>query len=413
MLSDAAIRRIKPGAKPFKKADALGLYLLVQPSGGRLWRLNYTFAGRQRTLSFGAYPVVGLADARARRDDAKRQLRQGIDPGAVVKVEKVARKQVAANTFGALADQWYQAKMVKEGKAGTTLNRARWLLDTLKRDIGDRLIGEIEAPELLDVLRKVEAQGKHEAVKRLRSTASTIFRFGIASGVCKRDPAADLKGALTSVKSTPHAAITDPAGVGKLLRAIDAHERQLLRRALQLLALTFVRPGNLAAAEWSEFDIDAGVWSIPGPKMKMREPFRVPLSRQALAILGELRKTTGNSRFLFPSFRTGKRPIFTTLLNVALRDIGYAADQMQAHGFRSTASTLLNEHSEFSPDIIELALAHRLGGVRAIYNRSEYWAKRCELVQWYADFLEELRERGQVVALPAPDQAGRPVHSGT
>jgi integrase len=250
------------------------------------------------------------------------------------------------------------------------------------------------------VLRKIEAQEKHEAAKRLRSTASTVFRFGIAIGACRRDPAADLKGALTAVKSTPHAAITEPADVGELLRAIDSYsEKPALRLALQLLALTFVRPGMICNALWSEFDLDAGVWSIPGAKMKMRDAFRVPLSRQALAVLKELHAITGNSRYLLP-LRKGGKPLFTYRLNVALRELGYASTEAQAHGFRSTASTLLNEHSEFSPDVIELSLAHTPSGVRAIYNRSKYWTERCALMQWYADYLDDLRGRGKVVALP-------------
>jgi integrase len=401
MLTDTRIRAIKPGSEPFKVSDSGGLHLLIAPTGSKLWKCAYRYGGKQKTLSFGAYPDTTLVDARTRREEAKAQLRQGIDPGKIVKVEKMAEKQAIANTFGALADQWQQTKMVKEGKSKSTLVRTRWLLGILKGGIGDRPLNEIEAPELLDMLRKVEAQEKHEAVNRLRSTASAIFRFGIACGACKRDPAADLRGALTSAKSTPHAAITDPASVGELLRAIDAYEKKpVLRLALQLLALTFVRPGNIAAAEWVEFDIDAGVWSIPAAKMKMREPFRVPLSKQALALLAELREFTGNNKFLFPSFRSGKRAMFTNLFNVGLRDIGYSANQMQAHGFRATASTLLNEHSEFSADVIELSLAHRLGGVRALYNRSRYWADRCALMQWYADHLDRLRERGKVVELP-------------
>jgi integrase len=387
------VRALKPREATFKVSDSGGLFLQVQPNGSKLWRLAYRFQGKQKTAAFGIYPAVSLSDARARRDEAKLQLRAGEDPGAVVKAEKAAVIAASANTFAAVGAEWLQKRMVKEGKSESTLRRTNWLLGVLNNGIGDRMIGEIEAPELLVVLRRIEAQEKYEAVKRLRSTASAIFRFGIAIGACKRDPAADLRGALTSVASTPHAAIIDPAGVGKLLRAIDAHERPLLRLALQLLALTFTRPGNVAGAEWGEFDVDAGVWSIPGLKMKMREPFRVPLSRQALALLAELRKVTGGGRYLFPSFRTGKRPMFTTLLNVALRDIGYAADEMQAHGFRSTASTILNESSEFSPDAIELSLAHVPTGVRAIYNRSQYWPERVALAQWYADHLDELRGR--------------------
>jgi integrase len=407
MLTDTEIKGFKPQAKPYKRADSGGLYILVapvtdrSPKGSKLWRLAYRFNGKQLTLAFGSYPEISLAEARARREEAKAKLRLKQDPGKVVKIEKAAERLAVANTFAAVAAEWQRTKMIAEKKSRSTLDRARWLLGILNEGIGDRPIKEVEAPELLDVLRQVEAQGKHEAVKRLRATASAIFRFGIATAACKRDPAADLKGALTVAKSTPHAAITDPAGVGKLMTAIDAYEKPVLRMALQLLALTFVRPGNVCSAEWSEFDIDAGVWSIPAAKMKMREAFRVPLSRQALAVLKELRAITGGSKFLFPSLRKGNnRPLFTYILNVALREIGFAADEMQPHGFRSTASTILNEHSEFSPDAIELSLAHVPGGVRAVYNRAKYWGERCELTQWYADHLDELRGRGKIVSLP-------------
>src|ERR1700694_4032674 len=202
MLTDAAIRRIQPGPKPFKKADALGLYMLIQPSGSRLWRLNYTVAGRQKTLALGVYPEISLSEARQAGDTATRRLRQGVDPGVVVREEKQAAVAARAHSFSAIADDWQQRKMVAEGKSKSTLDRVRWLLGILKDGIGDRPIAEVEAPELLDVLRRVEAQGKHEAVKRLRSTASAVFRFGIAIGACRRDPAADLKGALTSAVST-------------------------------------------------------------------------------------------------------------------------------------------------------------------------------------------------------------------
>jgi integrase len=399
MLTDAKIRAIRPGPSPFKISDSGGLHLLVSPAGGKLWKCSYRFAGRQKTLSFGAYPDVSLAEARTRREEAKAELRLQRDPGVIVQAEKRA----VANTFAAVAKQWWQKKMVAEKKSESTLSRARGQLKTLNAGIGDRPIAEIEAPELLDVLRRVEARGKHETAKRLRATAEAIFRFGIASGACRRNPAADLKGALTAVKSTPIAAIVDPAGVGELLRAIDGYERPVLRMALQLLALTFVRPGNVCAAEWSEFDVGAGVWSIPAGKMKMREPFRVPLSRQALAVLKELHAVTGGGKYLFPALRAGSpRPLYTyNLNNVGLRGMGFAADRMRAHGFRSTASTLLNEYSEFSPDVIELSLAHVPRGVRAIYNRSKYWNARCDLVQWYADHLDELRRRGEIVALPA------------
>jgi integrase len=397
-LSDAAVRATKPRQKPFKRADDRGLYLLVQPNGSKLWRTNYTFAGRQRTMAFGAYPDVSLSEAREARDAAKKKLRAGIDPSAVVKAEKVAEKQAIEHTFSAVSAEWLKRKMVAEGKAERTLERTEWLLGILNDGIGKTLLSEIEAPELLAVLRKVEAAGKNETVKRLRATASTVFRFGIATGVCKRDPAADLKGALTSATSTPRAAITDPVGVGELLRSIDGYKRPMLRLALQFLALTFVRPGEVCSAEWSEINTDA-VWSIPGAKMKMKKPHRVPLSKQALAVLAELRKISGDSKFLFPSRKRG-RHIFANRLNVALREIGYDAEQVSAHGFRSTASTILNEHSEFSPDAIELSLAHVSGDVRSVYNRAQRWIERRELAQWYANYLDGLRQRGEVVKMP-------------
>jgi integrase len=365
-LSDAAVRATKPRQKPFKRADDRGLYLLVQPNGSKLWRTNYTFAGRQKTAALGAYPDVSLSEAREARDAAKKQLRAGIDPNAVVKAEKVAEKQAIEHTFSAVSAEWLKRKMVAEGKAERTLERTEWLLGILNDGIGKKLLSEIEAPELLAVLRKVEAAGKNETVKRLRATASTVFRFGIATGVCKRDPAADLNGALTSATSTPRAAITDPTGVGELLRSIDGYKRPMLRLALQFLALTFVRPGEVCSAEWSEINTDA-VWSIPGAKMKMKKPHRVPLSKQALAILAELRKISGGGKYLFPSRKRG-RHIFANRLNVALREIGYDAEQVSAHGFRSTASTALNEISEFSPDAIELSLAQPTIGHNAGSN---------------------------------------------
>jgi integrase len=397
MLTDTALKHLKPGIKPFKRGDALGLYILVQPSGSRLWRFDYSITGRRKTAALGAYPTVSLSEAREARDTIKRQLRQGVDPGATVKAEKIAAKQ-AGVTFASVAADWFQRKMVAEKKSESTLVRTQWLLGILNEGIGSSTLTEIEAPELLVVLRRVAAAGNHETVKRLRSTASNVFRFGIATGACRRDPAADLKGALTTGTSTPRSAIVDPAGVGELLRAIDGYNKPALRLALQLLVLTFTRPGNVASAEWNEFDIDAGVWSIPGPKMKMREAFRIPLSRQALVVLNELHAITGNSKYLLPSRKRG-RHIYANKLNIALRRIGYTADDVSAHGFRSTASTILNESGKFQPDVVEICLAHKVAGVRGLYNRAVYWVPRCELMQWYADHLDQLRQRGEIVAL--------------
>jgi integrase len=400
MLTAAGVLSLKPKETPFKVSDGAGLYILVQPSGSKLWRMAYRFRGRQKTAAFGIYPEVSLADARARRDDAKRQLRSGEDPGAVVKAEKIAAVAATATTFRAVSAEWEQKKMIAEGKSASTLCRTRWLLGILNDGIGDQLLPEIEAPDLLDVLRRVEAAGRYESVARLRATASSVFRFGIASGYCKRDPAADLRGALTSATSTPHAAVTDPSEIGELMRAIHGHARPpVVQLALKFLALTFVRPGEVCAAEWSE--IDGRVWSVPAITMKMRLPHRVPLSRQAIAVLDELRTITGKRKHLFASSVKPSQPFATNRLNEALREIGFENDRHVAHGFRSTFSTTANESGKWSPDVIELSLAHVPPGVRGIYNRAQYWPERVALAQWYADHLDQLRGRGEIVALPS------------
>ena len=400
MLTDVSIKRIKPGPAPVKVSDSGGLHLLVTATGSRLWKCAYRFAGKQRTLSFGAYPEVSLADARVRREAAKLQLRQGLDPGRTIKAKKQALVAALTSTFSAVSTEWLQRKMIREQKSGTTISRARRLLRTLNDSIGDRLLAEIEPPMLLDVMRKVEAQGNHETAARMRAIASSVFRFGIATGACKRDPAADLRGALTSAVSTSRPAIVDSAGIGALLRAIDNFEGQpVMRLALQFLSLTFVRPGELRSAEWSE--IEGNLWSIPGAKMKMRAPHRIPLSTQALAVLEALRTITGKRKHLFASPRKSWQPFAPNQFNFALREMGFAQDEMVAHGFRAMASTVLNESGKWPPDVIELQLAHQeRNAVRRAYNRAQRWPERVEMMQWWADHLDELRKRGEVVALP-------------
>lgn len=398
MLSDATVKSLRPREKPFKVGDAAGLYILVSPTGGRLWRLNYMVRGKQKTLALGSYPAVSLADARAARDAAKAQLRAGADPVETVKVEKAAAR-VAVTTFADVAADWYARKMVGEGKAANTLRRETWLLGILNVDLGGRPIGEIEAPDLLQVLRRAEAAGNAEAAKRACSTASAVFRFGVATGKCRRNPAADLKGALTSRKARPRSAIIEPSAVGKLLRDVDGYQRPVVRQALQLLALTFVRPSELALAEWSEFGAD-GTWTVPAGRMKMRRAFHIPLPRQALVILAELRAAAGGSRYVFPS-RRRDRPIQASKMVKALRAMGYDASEVTAHGFRSTASTLLNdEGTRFAADVIELCLAHKPPGVRGIYNRSLRWPERVALMSWWAERLDALRARGEIMMLP-------------
>jgi integrase len=387
MLTNATVLGLKARKKAYKVSDGGGLYVFVQPTGSKLWRLAYRFQGKQRTASFGAYPTISLAGARAHRDEIKALLKAGQDPATAAKmISKTVR------TFRVVATEWEQKKVIAEGRSATTIHRTRWLLNMLEAGIGDRPIAEIEPPELLVVLRKIEVGGLHETVARLRATASKVFRFGIASGYCKRDPAADLRGALTAATSKPHPAVTDPKQVGVLLRAMDGVQPDRIRFALKLLALTCVRPGELIGAEWGE--ISGAIWDIPAHRMKMRLPHRVPLSRQALVVIEELRPLTGNLKHLFPSSRDPDQPAPKNRIGRALVDVGYGGDRHVPHGFRSTFSTIANESGKWSPDVIELQLAHvESNKVRRAYNRNVRWDERVELMSWYADYLDELRER--------------------
>jgi integrase len=362
-----------------------------------LWRLAYRFGGKQKLLSFGVYPIVSLADARARRDAAKKNLEEGLDPSTQRKVEKQAR----AVTFRLVADELV-AKMEREERAPATLDKTRWLLDFAFAAIGERPVAKITALELLDVLRKIEARGTYETARRLRSTCGMVFRYAIATGRAERDPSVDLRGALTAPQVKHRATIVEPEAIGALLRAIDGFNGQpTTRTALRLAALIFVRPGELRHAEWKEFDLDKAEWVIPAEKMKMRRPHRVPLSRQAIAFLKELHPMTGELRWLFPSVRSVMRPISENTLNAALRRLGYGPDAMTTHGFRAMAATRLNEMGGWNADAIERQLAHQEGNaVRAAYiHGAEYWSERVSMMQAWADYLDELREAGKVISL--------------
>ena len=385
MLTNAKVLSLKARNAPYKVSDGGGLYVFVQPTGSKLWRLAYRFQGKQRTASFGTYPTVSLAGARTHRDEIKALLKAGQDPATAARmISKTVR------TFRVVAAEWEQKKVIAEGRSASTIFRTRWLLNMLEAGIGDRPIAEIEPPELLEVLRKIEVGGLHETVARLRATASSVFRFGIASGYCKRDPAADLRGALTTATSIPHPAITEPKQIGDLLRAIEQAQPDHIRMALKLLAFTCVRPGELIGAEWSE--INGAIWDIPAHRMKMKLPHRVPLSRQASAVIEELRPITGNLKHLFPSSRDPDQPSPKNRMGRALVDIGFSGDRHAPHGFRSTFSTLANEFGKWSADAIELQLAHvKSNKVRRAYNRNIKWDERVELMSWYADYLDELR----------------------
>jgi integrase len=401
--NDVAFRSAKPREKPFKLSDGGGLFLLVQPNGTKLWRLAYRYDRKQKLLALGAYPVISLIDARIKRDAAKKLLSDGIDPSIERKIERRTAQLSRRNTFNAVAEE-LMVKFAAEKDAPATLKKKRWLLDFAISEFGNRPVAEIKAPEILEALRKIEKRGRHETATRVRSTVGAVFRYAIATGRAERDPSADLRGALITPTVTHLATIVEPNAVGALMRAIEGFEGQPTTRfALQLAPLLFVRPGELRKAEWAEFNIDAAEWRIPGAKMKMRRPHRVPLAPQAIAILVELRKITGASKYLFPSVRSWHRPISENTLNAALRRLGYDKTELTVHGLRSTASSLLNESGRWNADAIERQLAHQeQDEVRGAYTHAaEFWQERVRMMNWWASHLDELRIRGRVVAMRA------------
>ena len=391
-LNDVAIRAAKPGPKPVKLADERGLFLLVQPSGGKLWRLKYRFAGKEKKLSLGRYPEVALKDARERGADARKLIAAGIDPSEKKRVDRLDATLKAATTFKAVADE-YIAKSEREGRAAVTVSKAGWLLSLLEPALGTRPVEEISPMELLAALKKVEARGHLETARRMRSFASRVFRYAVSTARATVDPAAALRGALIAPIATHHAAILDTKGVGALLRAIEGYDGQpMTQLALKLSPHVFVRLGELRQAEWSEIDLEARVWKIAASKMKMRQPHMVPLSKQAIELFRSAEALTGRHRYVFASLYPGDRPMSENTINAALRRLGYSGDEMTAHGFRAMASTLLNESGKWNPDAIERALAHKASdGVRGAYHRGAHWAERVEMAQWWSDYLNGLR----------------------
>ena len=389
-LTDVVCRKTKPSARPRKLSDGGGLHLLVDPRGGRYWRMAYRFAGKQKTLALGTYPAVSLADARAGRDEAKRRLTAGIDPSQARKEERRVAKFSAGNTFEALAREWHENQ-----RDGWTPGYAKHVMVRLNVDvfpaIGSRPIAEIEPPELLDLLRRVEARGALDIAKRLRQTIGQVFRYAVATGRARRDPAADLKGALKSAGRQQHHKAMLREELPGFLRALSEYDGEpRTRLALRLMTLTFVRTTELRAARWEEFDVGAGEWRIPAERMKMRTPHIVPLSQQAIEVLNELRPLTGNSPFLFPSKGAEGFMSNNTML-YALYRMGYHR-RATVHGFRAVASTLLNEMG-FHHDWIERQLAHdERNKVRAAYNHAQYLAERRRMMQHWADFLDGLTE---------------------
>ena len=397
MLTVVQIRALKPAERPYKVADSDGLYLLVQPSGALLWRFRYRCCGIERKLSLGSFPDVTLVQARRKRDEAKAELDDGIDPVEEKRQRRLKAELAAQTTFALVAGEYIE-KMEREGRSPATIKKARWFLELLD-GIAKRPIAAITPHELLDVLKRVERRGHHETALRLRSFAGRVFRYGFATLRTERNPADILRGALTVPRVKHHAAIVEPKKVGDLLRAIDGYTgRPETLHALRIAPHVFLRPGELRQAKWSEIDFAEKVWRVPAERMKMKQPHAVPLSRQVLFLLQDLRSLARDSEFLFPALHTTKRCISDNTLNVALRRLGFENDEMTSHGFRAMASTLLNESGLWHPDAIERALAHgEKDKVRAAYYRGAHWAEWVRMAQWWSDYLDQLRIGSAVI----------------
>jgi len=399
-LTDTTVRNAKPGEKTARIFDGGGLYLEVAPSGGKWWRLKYRHGGKEKRLSLGVYPDVSLKDARQRRDDARKLLANDIDPAENRKAVKAARVERAGNSFEVIAREWYA-----KNSPNWAENHGKRILQRFERDlfpwIGGRPIAEITAPELLAVLRRIEARGAVETAHRAHQNCGQVFRYAIATGRAVRDPSPDLKGALPPVKEKHLAAITDPKAIGPLLRAMDDYQGQFVTKcALRLAPLVFVRPGELRKAEWVEFDLDKAEWNIPAERMKMREPHLVPLSAQAVSILRELHALTGGGKYVFPGARTTKRPMSDNAILAALRRMGFTKDEMSGHGFRAMARTILDEVLQVRPDYIEHQLAHAVRDPNGrAYNRTAHLAERRKMMQLWADYLDKQKAGAEVIRL--------------
>jgi len=396
-LTDVAVKNAKPAERARKLTDGGGLYVLVKPQGGKLWRYDYRFHGKRLTLALGAYPDVSLKAARERHATARQQLADGINPAAVRRAEKHA----AADTFEAIAREWVAKQDWSEGYESRTVARFE---KNLFPWVGVMPITQVDAPTLLASLRRVESRGAVDTAHRVKALAGHVFRYAIATGRATRDVSADLRGALATHTRRHFAAITEPKRLGELLRAADGYEGTfVVACALKLTPLLFARPGELRLAEWEEFDLDAATWRIPVGRMKSRRPHIVPLSRQAVAVLRELHPLTGSGRYVFPSLRPG-RAMSNATVGAALRRLGFECAEVTPHGFRTTASTMLHEQG-WPSDVIERQLAHLEGNkAKASYNHAQHFPERRKLMQSWADYLDTLKaDTTNVVAFRRAD----------
>lgn len=391
MLNATKIKEARARESDYKLADSQGLYLLVTSKGRKYWRLKYRIAGKEKKLAIGIYPDVSLKDARTKRDEARRVLATGSDPGQLKKLQKLTQKTLQANSFETIAKEWHGQK-IKEWSEMYALKVLQRMQLGLFPDLGKRPITEITPPELLAVLRKTEGRGKLDTARRLKQLSGQVFRFAVATGRAERDITADLKGTLAVAKTSHHAAVTDLKSVMLLMRAIQSYQgTPVVEAALKLSPLLFCRPGELRHMEWQEIDWQAALWEIPASKMKMSQPHVVPLAKQSLAILGDLQKLTGHRQYVFPSARSPKRPMSENAVRVALRTMGFDNNTITPHGFRAIARTLLDEQLGYRIDWIEHQLAHAVKDPNGrAYNRTTHIEGRREMMQAWADYLSKI-----------------------
>jgi len=393
-LTDVQIRNAKKSEKPYKLPDGRGLYLYVSTAGGKSWRFDYAYFGKRRTLTLGIYPALGLAEARSRRDEAKKKLSEGLDPSLAKKREQLAAKAAAGNTFGLIADEFID-KLRRDKRAEPTIDKNTWMLKVLAKKLAPYPITQISAKDVLDVLNIIEKSGRVESALATRAAIGRVFRFAIATARAENDPTSALRGALQRHVPVSHPAVTSRKELGGLMRAIYGYEGwPSLVAALKIQALCFARPGETRSMEWSELDLENAIWTIPAAKTKMRREHHVPLSRQAIAVIRYMEGLFDNKPNVFPSMMSGKALLSENSMNSALRRMGVGDQEHTAHGFRSSASSILNESGAFSADAIEAQLAHLDSReVRRIYNRATYWDERVRMMQWWADMLDEERMR--------------------
>ncbi len=399
-LNDVKIKNIKPTDKTMRHFDGGGLYLEVAPSGGKWWRFKFRFDGKEKRLSLGVYPEISLKDARERRDEARKQLANKVDPSENRKATKSARMDQVANTFEVIAREYFSKDSPTRSK-----NHSQRILTQLQNDIfpwiGKRPIVDINPPELLEAIQRIEKRGVLETAHRTLQYCGQVFRYAVITGRTERDPSIHLRGAIAPPKEKHLAALTDPKDIAGLLRAIDDYVGYpIIKNALRLAPLVFVRPGELRNAEWSEIDLEKAEWNIPAHKMKMRQAHLVPLSKQAIEILKETHALTSHRQYVFPCVRSPTRPMSNTGILAALRRMGYTSDEMTAHGFRAMARTLLDEVLGVRPDFIEHQLAHAVRDPNGrAYNRTAHLAERKKMMQQWADYLDMLKEGGKIIPL--------------